>query len=783
MSFVRFIDTLIKWPLVALITMQLAVILACDEKTLPIFLPALVILFWVILFCVRHKWRQIFIILLVLAANLLVIKTGQHPVDAAVLNIKQTFLATVIKKEAIATRTQLIVDLKKIVSQENKITGGRIMITVPQFCKIPVAATIRFTAKISQARSFHNPGVFDYATYLQHQDIWAKGFLPRCQDITVLDQGSPMLFATINERIKHEVENLDLKHGDIVLRLTLGTQSIDPEKNLVIQKTGLSHLFTISGLHFGMMATMLFFFLNVVLKRLSFLWKKIPRQKVVTALTLVFVICYTLTTDGHPAIRRSAIMMTLYLLTTLLEKQKNLLYIFLLSFSADLFIYPFDLFLLSFQLSYLCVATLIVVYPKIETVLKKICGNFIPKQITDIVAVSILLTFLLGPLIVASFGGFSFNGILHNLWAIPLFEFFIMPIGLVYLLLALMNLPGTATVLRIWDHANHWFLMLLDWMAQWQWDNIIFPQPHNTHLILFYAALFAGFSFQRKIFGIILGGLLLVSLACTYNQNFFGFDLRITQIDVGQGDAILIEIPQKKILIDGGGHRYTDIGEMALRPYLLHKWIRKLDLVVITHSDIDHFGGITALKNGIKTGAVWINDEPAKAPVYADILADMSSRGVTVSSQVQRKKIRLDDKTTLEILSPTKKIKLSKNNNDHSLVIKLQHGNFCALFTGDISSHMEEKLVKTYGQELDCNLLKVSHHGSRYSSSEKFLKIVSPQIAVIGVAKNSQFGHPHPDTLRRLANIGGKTYRTDLDGAVQITIQNEKVSVDKFLRE
>lgn len=651
-----------------------------------------------------------------------------------------------------------------------------VQITINGNCPVPVGATVTFTTKLARAKGFLNPGVFDYATHLRRQGVRARGYVHRCADMVVLDRGQPDFFERKRKHIQDEIKSSGLKNADLALMLTLGDPAKSSPTSDLIRAAGLSHLVTISGLHFGMMVAMLGFVLGFILKYLTPTFSGWPRQKTLALICLTFVICYTLITCGHPAIRRSAIMISVYLLTHVLGKQANLSHIFLLSILADLLLYPFDMFLLSFQLSYLCVGVLIFVYPRIKKILSREGSHHLVQKYVDLIGVSVLLTLLLGPLLMATFGEMNLSGIFHNLWAIPVFEFMIMPVGLVYIILALFGLPGTTMILKFWDLCLEWFLKFLSWISEWQPPALDFPAPHNIHLILFYAAVFALCCCRKKICGGFMLLLLGLSLWGTHLENT-GFDLRLTLLDVGQGDAILIETPAKTFLIDTGGNRFLDIGDMVVVPFLKYRWITELDLVALTHGDMDHYGGMTGLLKKIPVQQVWINGKKSTDKNYAELLQQITKQKITLTTPASSQIINLDLTTELEILSPAPELGLGKNDNDHSLVIRLTQGDFCALFTGDISTPAEKKIVARYGKKLNCKWLKVAHHGSAGSSSDVFLNAVRPDFALIGVGKDSQFGHPRPETLSRLEKTGTQILRTDWDGAITTIVKNGQIEI------
>jgi len=227
--------------------------------------------------------------------------------------------------------------------------------------------------------------------------------------------------------------------------------------------------------------------------------------------------------------------------------------------------------------------------------------------------------------------------------------------------------------------------------------------------------------------------------------------LEVDFLDVGQGDSIFIETSQKhQILIDGGPSSVIleKLGDKM--PF----WDRTIDLVVLTHPEKDHLAGLLeVLKKYRVENILWtgIVRETAEYKEWRKLMEDEKAR-VFVAQAGQ--KIFYDENNFIEILSPFESLegRLFKESNDTSVVCRLVFGKNSFLFTGDISAKTEKELVEKQNLSLDSDVLKISHHGSKYSSAEEFLQAVSPQFAVIQAGKNNSYGHPAQETLARLKN-------------------------------
>jgi len=243
-------------------------------------------------------------------------------------------------------------------------------------------------------------------------------------------------------------------------------------------------------------------------------------------------------------------------------------------------------------------------------------------------------------------------------------------------------------------------------------------------------------------------------------------DLEVYYFDVGQGDSIFIRTPSgKDVLIDGGPDNKVleRIGETI--PF----WDKKIDLVFLTHAHDDHIAGLYDVLKNYNIGKVLKSDmlvEPENEK-YLDSIA--KSRDVAEEDLISGEKIILENDVYIDVIYPPSVDENIENINDSSLVLILNYSGKKFMLTGDATSEVESKIIN---QDLKSDFLKVGHHGSRYSSSEKFLEKVQPVLSIISVGEGNSFGHPTQDTLNRLVNIGSKILRTDKNGTIKIDVKN-----------
>lgn len=253
-----------------------------------------------------------------------------------------------------------------------------------------------------------------------------------------------------------------------------------------------------------------------------------------------------------------------------------------------------------------------------------------------------------------------------------------------------------------------------------------------------------------------------------------GSDFSLYFLNVGQGDSELINFDGIQILIDGGP------GAQSLESLsqILPANDRYLDLVILTHPHLDHFGGLIDVFKNYRVGLFIDSGFGHQTAQYDFFEKELREKKIRRVALREKDRIKYKD-LVLQIISPSVDagpVK-AKNIHNNTIIFMLKKEGLQGLFTGDTNFKSEGRLEKKYGTSLAANLLKVSHHGSNKSTSQAFLSLVKPQIAVIGVGKNNRYGHPKKELLDRLKNAGAKTYRTDLNGIIKAYLENEKLKL------
>jgi beta-lactamase superfamily II metal-dependent hydrolase len=247
-------------------------------------------------------------------------------------------------------------------------------------------------------------------------------------------------------------------------------------------------------------------------------------------------------------------------------------------------------------------------------------------------------------------------------------------------------------------------------------------------------------------------------------------NLTMSFIDVGQGDSILVILPNTKtLLIDGGERQSSGKVLSTLQEYGLSY----IDVIVATHPHADHIGGLVDVINNVNVGQVLDSGQVHTTQTFEDLLDAIYNKQIPLRSVSEGESVDLDPTVKIDVLNPPASIPDGSNNeaefNDNSVALKLTYGNFSTLLTGDVEERNEARMVFKNATILDADVLKAGHHGSRTSSSLAFLNAVTPDVVIISLGAGNSYGHPHQEALDRISAFGTQyLHRTDIDGTITL---------------
>jgi competence protein ComEC len=254
--------------------------------------------------------------------------------------------------------------------------------------------------------------------------------------------------------------------------------------------------------------------------------------------------------------------------------------------------------------------------------------------------------------------------------------------------------------------------------------------------------------------------------------------LTVTFLDVGQGDAIVVRTAGGGVLlVDAGGRPPDgeDMGRRVVVPFLRSQGVNRIDGLLLTHGDEDHAGGALSVMERLDVRRILVPDAPQQGETFDRVLAEAARRRIPVARLSRGLRLDWSDGAAAEVVNPAGTAAPTESENDASVVLRLRYGVTSLLLTGDAEAEAEARMAAAGGIEAD--VLKLAHHGSKTSTTERFLEAVRPRAAIISCGKRNRFGHPHPDVTERLERRGVRVFRTDRDGAVTVESDGRELRI------
>lgn len=292
-------------------------------------------------------------------------------------------------------------------------------------------------------------------------------------------------------------------------------------------------------------------------------------------------------------------------------------------------------------------------------------------------------------------------------------------------------------------------------------------------------------NFMRKwpyVLAVLIVAVTLLAAGCSAkptgqdrSAQLSGQTLKVQTIDIGQGDAILIQTPGQVVLIDTGDVPTRE----KLVKYIKNQGITTIDKVFITHPHADHLGGMAAIMDNFTIKQIYDSGLTTTTALYRQYLTAVQKKNIPFEVVSPGTDIDLGGGVVLKVLAPQKPFITQSELNNNSIVLKLAYGKFSMLLPGDGEKEAEDRLIKAYAAELKSSVLKSGHHGSNTSSTPAFLKAVSPEAIIISVGVNNDYHHPHPSTMKKYTELKTEVYRTDNDGTVTVTSDGKTYNISK----
>jgi competence protein ComEC len=617
-------------------------------------------------------------------------------------------------------------------------------------------------ATLSRPYSFMNPGGFNYTAFLASQNIRIIGRINSLSHILPLVYKKSWLHKLIYlpENIRLSIRedinrNFSAEVAGIYRALLIGDRSgLNRETLEAFKASGTMHILAISGLHLSLVATFLFFIFYFLVRRSQYLMLRVSCKKLALIATIPPLCIYSLLAGAHTPVLRSLIMVLVFILAFCIHRQRSPFTTLSLAALLILLVNPNSLFEISFQLSFVAVASIILIFPRLLKLVQiKNLDNSTKNLPFPIrfkhwliagLLISITATIGTAPLLLHSFNRMSTIGPVANLLLEPLLCLWSLPFGLLSILVQFFDHQTSDYLLQIGSLGIKAAIIITNFFSNFDHSTLWLPTPPFTLIFFYFASLalcFCNYT-RSKTIPLFLG----ISLFFLYPpQNClksFSNNSELIFLDVGQGSSTLVTFPGgKNILIDGGGSSSSkfDVGESVIARYLWNRGISHLDAIIITHPDADHYNGVPFLLKHFYPDTLWINGEKGHDQEY-DALIELAMKFGTKLRIPESNEIILKTKelTLFNINNPFLNSEhfasLSNNSNDQSLIVQLKGNHFSCLIAGDISRRVEHALVKNQ-INLKSLILLSPHHGSRTSNSEEFINAVKPEQIVVSAGR------------------------------------------------
>lgn len=682
-------------------------------------------------------------------------------------------------------RTRLVLDRVRILGGDLMYpSSGRVRLTVGK-SQTPYSYgdRIKATLRLRRPRGFLNPGAFDYRSYRASQGIYLEGWVGDESTISKDERkrGNPFFRVVfdLRQRMLERLEKaLPEERAAFLKAIILGDRSSLPSGvNEAFLGSGTYHILAISGLHVGLLAGAFFFALRIL---------RVPR-KTRAFLCLVLVNFYALLAGANPSVVRAALMISLYLLAIILDREANLWNTLALAALVLLLWNPWYLFDVGFQLTFSATAAIIVAF----SVVKLDAWPRPWRWPLGSILISLSATLATLPLLALYFNRFSLIGVIANLPIVPLTG--VLTGSGMLLSLTLLFFPEGLGPLN-W--LNSYLIGLLFYLARLFASfplASIRPYTPTYAMVTLYYALLISMALGYRAWAKKAASFLAISLSALIGLGLFYNPererLRVTFIDVGQGDSALLELPGgKTMLIDGGGvfDDSFDIGEKVVASYLWYRWIGRLDVLVLSHPHPDHLNGLRSILQLFKVGEVWDAGQPYNTPAYLAFQEELRRRKIPYRILERGFEYQGFRHVSISVLHPPRPFLVGSergsfsDENSNSLVLRVKFGEVAFLFPGDVEIEAEEEILRK-GVEVQAQVIKVPHHGGRTSSSPVFLEKVGPGFAIVSAGFRNPFRQPHQEALERYKKIGAELYRTNLNGAVTVTTNGRRIWIKPYI--
>ena len=576
------------------------------------------------------------------------------------------------------------------------------------------------TGNLKKPKNNTIPNTFNYKKYLNNNNIY---YILEVDKINKQISSKNLIYI-IKNKIQNRLNKYDIK-GYLNAFIIGNKNNIDAETYTNYSKNGIIHIFSISGMHISLMASIILNILN-----------KLKKSDKNVLFVIVFLIIYLVLTNYQASITRSIIFYIILNLSKL--KKLKLSSLESLSIAISLILLFVPKFINNIGFLYSSTVSFSLLYFK---------DKFNKNYILNLLYVSFISFLVSLPITVSLNYQVNILSIFINIIFVPLVSFFLYPLSLLTFifpfLIQIFNL-----FINITEHISNF-------ISNINIFNISIPKLNMLTIALYYLLIYISLSKNQKVYIILLIYILALKYMNVLDNNYYVYFL-----DVGQGDMTLIKKGSTCIVIDTGPKNYNsnyNITDSHIK-FMHSIGINNIDLLVISHGDNDHIGNATYLLNNFKVKKIMINEGKINS----------------LESKLPKDKIikKYNNKINFYKINH----KLFDNENSNSIVNYLNAYNIKFLFMGDASIETELDIISKYNLKAD--VIKIGHHGSKTSSDKKFINTTNPKYSIISVGKNNRYGHPNKEVLDNINKT--KILRTDNDGTIEFIIKKNKLNIKTY---
>ena len=655
---------------------------------------------------------------------------------------------------------------------------GRVRLRIRGPSALARGDLIALDTTLRRPRNFENPGGFDAVGALARQQVhvvastWDAGGIERVSSPT-----SPILGALDAWRQAVRTVVQSATRPDMVpvlLALVLGDESdIPADVRAVFTRAGVVHVLSVSGLHMGIAMVASAGLMGWLLARHEGLLVRYDMRAIALTGGLAVATLYAALTGFAVATTRALVMAGVGVLAVALERSVEPVRALALAGLLLAVVAPGAPLEISYQLSFVSVAALVLASGRTRR-----DGHWVERG----VRAAWTAWAWTAPLTAFHFHQVSLVSVLANPVVVPLFEGVSLLPALVGAILAPVA-PGPARLaFTIASQPLRLAVALVRHVGGWAWAAIDVPLPNLAELLLLYAVL-GGVWARRSTPGRAVAIAALVALALDaggwLHARYSRTGIRMTALDVGQGDAAVVELPGGRVLVvDAGGFAGSafDTGAAVVEPFLRARKIQHVDALVMSHAHPDHAGGLAHLVRHLAPAELWWGGIGGEGRAWEETVRALRETG-TPTRRLQAGTI-IPGFPEVAVLHPPTSWP-SRSLNEGSLVLRVQVDAVAILLAGDAEREAETAMLES-GAPLGATVLKVPHHGSRTSSTPAFLEAVEPEFATISSGADNRFGHPAPDVVQRYRDRGVALYRTDQCGAIELELAATGVTVHTY---